>query len=74
MEDVERIARLEAQHQEVMRLLQETREDIKGVRDDMHEVRNALTRWKGIAAGEALSVTCLWAMVAAIWGFVTGAK
>jgi hypothetical protein len=30
MEDVERIARLEAQHQEVMRLLQETREDMKG--------------------------------------------
>jgi hypothetical protein len=29
MEDVERIARLEAQHQEVMRVLQETREDMK---------------------------------------------
>jgi hypothetical protein len=31
MEDVERIARLEAQHQEVMRVLQETREDMKEV-------------------------------------------
>jgi hypothetical protein len=74
MEDVERIARLEAQHQEVMRVLQETREDMKEVRDDMHEVRNALTRWKGIAAGVALSVTCVWAIVAAIWGLVTGGK
>ena len=74
MEDVERIARLEAQHQEVMRVLQETREDMKCLRDDMHEVRNALTRWKGIAAGVALSVTCVWAIVAAIWGLVTGGK
>jgi hypothetical protein len=74
MEDVERIARLEAQHQEVMRVLQETREDMKSLRDDMHEVRNALTRWKGIAAGVALSVTCVWAIVAAIWGLVTGGK
>ena len=74
MEGVERIARLEAQHQEVMRLLQETREDMKCLRDDMHEVRNALTRWKGIAAGVALSVTCVWAIVAAIWGLVTGGK
>jgi hypothetical protein len=40
----------------------------------MHEVRNALTRWKGIAAGVALSVTCVWAIVAAIWGFITGGK
>jgi hypothetical protein len=32
------------------------------------------TRWKGIAAGVALSVTCVWAIVAAIWGLVTGGK
>jgi sensor histidine kinase regulating citrate/malate metabolism len=59
MEDVERIARLEAQHQEVMRVLQETREDMKCLRDDMHEVRNALTRWKGLLrALRLVSLVC----------------
>jgi hypothetical protein len=74
MEDVERIARLEAQHQEVMRVLQETREDMKEVRDDMHEVKAALTKWKGLGAGIAITVSCFWAVLIAIWGFITGGK
>ena len=74
MDDGERIARLEVQHQELMRLLQETRADIKDMREDMHEVRSALTKWKGLAAGIALSVTCFWAVILAIWGFLTGGK
>jgi len=74
MEDIERIARLEAQHQELMRVLQQTREDMKEIRDDIHEVKAAVTKWKGVAAGIAISVTCFWAVIAAIWGFITGGK
>jgi hypothetical protein len=61
MEDVERIARL-------------TREDMKEVRDDMHEVKAALTKWKGLGAGIAITVSCFWAVLIAIWGFITGGK
>jgi len=72
MEDIERIARLEAQHQELMRVLQETREDMKEIRDDMHEVKAALTKWKGVAAGIAITVSCFWAVIIAVWSFITG--
>jgi hypothetical protein len=57
-----------------MRVLQETREDMKEVRDDMHEVKAALTKWKGLGAGIAITVSCFWAVLIAIWGFITGGK
>lgn len=67
MEDIERIAKLEAQHQLMMQLLQETRDDIKTMRDDMHEVRTSLTKWKGIGGGIAIAVSLLWTAGLGIW-------
>ena len=47
MEELERITRLETQHSEMMRLLQETRQDMKDIHSDMHELKESLTKWKG---------------------------
>jgi len=67
MDERERIARLEAQHQEMMRLLVETRDDIKSMREEMHQVKNSLTRWKGIGGGIVIAVSLIWSAGIAIW-------
>jgi hypothetical protein len=67
MEDIERIARLEAQHQLMMQLLQETRDDIKTMREDMHQVRDSLTKWKGIGGGIVIAVSLIWSAGLALW-------
>jgi hypothetical protein len=56
MTDLERLARLEQQQEELMRIVRENHEDLK-------EVKESLTRWKGIAGGIAIAVSCLWAGV-----------
>ena len=68
MDERERIARLEAQHQEMMRVLVETRDEIKSMREEMHEVRTSLTKWKGIGAGIAIAVSLIWTAGLALWG------
>jgi prefoldin subunit 5 len=72
MEDLERVAKLEAQHQELMRLLQETRQDMKDMHSDMHELKEALTKWKGISAGIAITVSLIWTVVLGIYGIFVG--
>jgi hypothetical protein len=56
MTDLERLARLEQQQEELMRIVRENHDDLK-------EVKESLTRWKGIAGGIAIAVSCLWAGV-----------
>jgi prefoldin subunit 5 len=72
MEDLERVAKLEAQHQELMRLLQETRQDMKDMHSDMHELKESLTKWKGISAGIAITVSLIWTVVLGIYGIFAG--
>lgn len=59
MEDIERFARLEAQHEEVMRMLREIKEENHTVRQDVAELKKSLTRWKGIGAGIAITVSLI---------------
>ena len=72
MEELERITRLEAQHQELMRLLQETRQDMKDIHSDMHELKESLTKWKGISAGIAITVSLIWTALLGIYGIFAG--
>ena len=72
MEDLERVAKLEAQHQELMRLLQETRQDMRDIHSDMHELKESLTKWKGISAGIAITVSLIWTVVLGIYGIFAG--
>jgi F0F1-type ATP synthase assembly protein I len=72
MEELERITRLEAQHSEMMRLLQETRADMKEMHEDMHELKESLTKWKGISAGIAITVSLIWTVLLGIYGIFAG--
>jgi prefoldin subunit 5 len=72
MEDLERVAKLEAQHQELMRLLQETRQDMKDMHSDLHELKESLTKWKGISAGIAITVSLIWTAFIGIYALITG--
>ena len=72
MEELERIAKLETQHAELMRLMQETRADMKDIHSDMHELKESLTKWKGISAGIAITVSLIWTVAIAIYGIFAG--
>jgi len=72
MEDLERVAKLEAQHQELMRLLQETRQDMKDMHSDLHELKESLTKWKGISAGIAITVSLIWTAILGVYGIFAG--
>lgn len=72
MEELERITRLEAQHAEMMRLLQETRQDMKEMHQDMHELKESLTKWKGISAGIAITVSMVWTAFMGLYALLTG--
>jgi hypothetical protein len=72
MEDLERVAKLEAQHQELMRLLQETRQDMRDMHSDLHELKESLTKWKGISAGIAITVSLIWTVILGVYGFFIG--
>lgn len=67
MEDIERLARLEAQHEEVMRMLREIKAENHTVRQDVAELKKSLTRWKGIGAGIAITVSLIWSVGLAIY-------
>ena len=56
MSDLERLAKLEQQQEELMRIVRENHDDLK-------EVKESLTKWKGIAGGIAITVSVLWAGV-----------
>ena len=63
----ERVAVLEAQHQELMRLIKESREDMAAMRSDLAEVRQSLVRWKGVGAGIAIAVSLIWSVAVGIY-------
>ena len=54
IETAERLAKLETQMDQILLLVEENHKDI-------HDVKNQLTKWKGIAGGIAITVSCLWA-------------
>jgi hypothetical protein len=54
IETAERLAKLETQMDQILALVEENHKDI-------HDVKDQLTKWKGIAGGIAISVSCLWA-------------
>jgi hypothetical protein len=54
IETAERLAKLETQMDQILALVEENHKDI-------HEVKDQLTKWKGIAGGIAITVSCLWA-------------
>ena len=72
MEELERITRLETQHAEMMRLLQETRQDMKDIHADMHELKESLTKWKGISAGIAITVSMIWTIILGVYSIFAG--
>lgn len=71
MEEIERLARLEAQHEEVMRILREIKEENHTVRQDVAELKKSLTRWKGIGAGIAITVSLIWTLGLGIYSLFT---
>jgi len=56
MTDLERLAKLEQQQEMLLEMVRENHQDLK-------EVKESLTRWKGIAGGIAIAISCLWAGV-----------
>jgi len=62
--EAERIAALEARHEEMMRLLVEAHDDIKEMKQD-------LGRWKGVGAGIVITVSVLWGAAITVYQFVT---
>jgi hypothetical protein len=54
IETAERLSKLETQMDQILLLVEENHKDI-------HDVKDQLTKWKGIAGGIAITVSCLWA-------------
>ena len=54
IETAERLAKLETQMDQLISMVEENHKDL-------HEVKDQLTKWKGIAGGIAIAVSCLWA-------------
>lgn len=70
----ERIATLEAQHAELIRLLTETNSEIKAMKADMDEVKISLTKWKGIGGGIVITVSLVWTVVLGLWHMFSSVK
>ena len=54
IETAERLSRLETQVDKLIEMVEENHKDL-------HEVKDQLTKWKGIAGGIAIAVSCMWA-------------
>lgn len=54
IETAERLAKLETQMDQLISMVEENHKDL-------HEVKDQLTKWKGIAGGIAIAVSVLWA-------------
>lgn len=65
MTEQERIAKLEARHEEMMRLLIEAHDDIK-------ELKTDLGRWKGVGAGIVIATSVIWGAAITVYQVVTG--
>ena len=70
----ERIATLEAQHKELIRLLMENNEELKAMNSDLNDVKESLTKWRGIGAGIAIAVSLLWSVAVGIWQMFASLK
>jgi len=56
IETAERLSKLETQMDQLISMIEENHKDL-------HEVKDQLTKWKGIAGGIAIAVSVLWAGV-----------
>jgi len=54
IETAERLSKLETQMDQLISMIEENHKDL-------HEVKDQLTKWKGIAGGIAIAVSVLWA-------------
>ena len=72
IQTAERLARLEAQHEELVRLMREAHDDMQLLKTATQDVRDSLTKWRGIAAGIAITVSMFWAGIGAVYSFITG--
>jgi len=59
LETAERLAKLEIQVDKLISMVEENHKDL-------HEVKDQLMKWKGIAGGIAIAVSGLWAVVIAV--------
>jgi hypothetical protein len=72
VETIERLTRLETQHIELVRLMRESHDDMQLLKRDLHEVKDSLTKWKGVGAGIVITVSVLWSAFFAIYKVVGG--
>ena len=70
----ERIVTLETRQDEVMRLLKDIHEELKQLKKDQDEVKESLTKWKGIGAGIAIAVSLVWSVAVGIWQLFSSLK
>ena len=72
IEMAERLTRLETQHEELVRLMRESHNDMQGLKQDLQEVKTSLTKWKGIGAGIVITVSVVWSLVLGVYHFAGG--
>ena len=70
----ERIVTLETRQGEIMRLLKDIHEELKQLKKDQDEVKESLTKWKGIGAGIAIAVSLVWSVAVGIWQLFASLK
>lgn len=63
MTENERIAKLETQQEEMYRRINEMQTDIR-------EIKKAVTSWRGVMLGVALTVSFVWTGVMGAWNFL----
>ena len=65
IETAERLTKLETQVEKLIELVEENHKDL-------HEVKDQLTKWKGIAGGIAIAVSAFWGILVTVYHFVAG--
>ena len=65
IETAERLAKLETQMDRLIGMVEENHKDL-------HEVKDQLTKWKGIAGGIAIAVSAFWGVLVTVYHFVAG--
>lgn len=63
MDDKERIAVLETQHDQLMK-------ELAKMQSDLREVKKAVTSWRGVMLGVALTVSFIWTGLMAAWNLL----
>ena len=65
IETAERLTKLETQVDRLISLVEENHKDL-------HEVKDQLTKWKGIAGGIAIAVSAVWGVIITVYHLVVG--